>query len=68
MQNDYFYVYKSPSLGYIFDLNGRLVDKMRSNNNENVNWTPKYKTASWYVALVKNGNDQYVSKFFVKNN
>lgn len=52
----------------IFDLNGRLIDKIRSNNFENVNWTPKYTTTNWFVALVKNGSNRYVSKFFINNN
>jgi hypothetical protein len=51
---------------FIYDLSGRVVDRMRNITSNAVFWRPKNKSMDFYVALVRSGNQQYVSKFMVR--
>jgi hypothetical protein len=47
----------------LFDLTGRLVDRMRNVTSNTVFWKPKTRSMGCYVITVKSGKEQFSMKF-----
>jgi hypothetical protein len=51
---------------FIYDLSGRVVDKIGRITSNAVFWRPKSKSMNFYIVVVKSGKEQYLSKFIVR--
>jgi sialate O-acetylesterase len=51
----------------IYDVNGRVIDRIYSIVSDKVLWTPRSKTMGFYIAEIKNGDgNNHVLKFMVR--
>jgi hypothetical protein len=50
----------------IYDLSGRLVDKMQNITSNAVFWRPKSRSMNFYIAVVRSDKQQYISKFIMQ--
>jgi hypothetical protein len=51
---------------YIYDLSGRLVDKIDNVNSKAVFWRPKKKSPDCYIVTVNYGKEKYSARFFAR--
>jgi len=51
---------------FIYNLSGRMVDKIRTVGSNALFWKPKSRSMNFYVAVVKSEKEQYISKFMVR--
>jgi hypothetical protein len=51
---------------FICDVSGRIVERMLHITSNAVLWRPKTGSKNIYLAILKNGNDRYTSKFIAQ--
>jgi hypothetical protein len=50
---------------FIYDLSGRVIDKMIGVTANSVIWKPKSKTTGCYILMVKSGTTKFTKKFML---
>jgi hypothetical protein len=58
--------FPGPSDLYLYNLSGRLIDKLIGVSGTTVLWQPKSMTAGSYILQAKNGADRRVKRFVMR--